>query len=309
MTGISKADARVNAPVRGTQLLVEHMSGVFRRPSLIAIELSWRWLAGIPILFVLWQQAQRMLAAFPLESSGFNSVDSENPWLAALQLAQVWAYYQPHVLAVLRWLFPAAALFWVVVSGLGRNLLLMRMERGLRFRPLAMIGLQAGWMALLVLTFWGWFRSMQCAAAAHIPAAGEPDLVGYAVWAIFLSLGFFTAWALVSWALSIAPLLALLENRSALSALGQSLRLGKPFTGKLAEINLVMGIVKIALAVLAMVFSAAPLPFIDELGAGSLHVVWAASTVFYFLANDSFQVVRLKAFVEFWRLFRAPSGS
>jgi hypothetical protein len=299
---------RAQPPVRGTQLLVEHMSGVLRRPSLLAIELAWRWLVAIPILLVCWRQAQQILAAYPLASSGLNSVDAQNPWVAAVQLAGVWAFYEPPVLAVLRWLVPAAALAWVVVSGLGRNLLLMRMERGLRFRPVAMIGLQAAWMALLAVVFWGWFRAMQWTAAAHVPASGEPDLVGYSIWAIFLSLGFFSAWALVSWVLSIAPLLLLLERRTALSALGQSLRLGKPFTGKLAEINLVMGIVKIALAVLAMVFSAAPLPFIDELGSGALHVVWAASTVFFLVANDFFQVVRLKAFVAFWKIFRAPSA-
>ena len=39
-------------------------------------------------------------------------------------------------------------------------------------------------------------------------------------------------------------------------------------TAKLVEINLVMGIVKLALIVLAMVLSAAPLPFSDQLGAG-----------------------------------------
>jgi hypothetical protein len=33
-------------------------------------------------------------------------------------------------------------------------------------------------------------------------------------------------------------------------------------------------------------------------------VVWAASTLFFFIANDYFQVVRLKAFVEFWRIFK-----
>jgi hypothetical protein len=76
---------------------------------------------------------------------------------------------------------------------------------------------------------------------------------------------------------------------------------------KLAEINLVMGIVKIALLVLAMVFSAAPLPFVDELGQGALHVVWMASTLFFMVASDYFQVVRLKAFVEFWRIFRGAS--
>ena len=69
-----------------------------------------------------------------------------------------------------------------------------------------MIALQAAWLALFAVTFWGWFRSIQWAAATHITAVGEPDLVGYFIWAIFLSLGFFTAFALISWPLSIAPL-------------------------------------------------------------------------------------------------------
>ena len=82
------AAASASAPVRGTQLLVEHMGEVFRRPSLIAIEVGWRWLFGIPFLLVCWQQAQQILAAFPLESSGFNSLDTQNPWVAAVQLAK-----------------------------------------------------------------------------------------------------------------------------------------------------------------------------------------------------------------------------
>ena len=65
------------------------MGEVFRRPSLIAIEIAWRWLFGIPFLLVCWQQAQQILAAFPLESSGFNSIDTQNPWVAAVQLANV----------------------------------------------------------------------------------------------------------------------------------------------------------------------------------------------------------------------------
>ena len=89
----------------------------------------------------------------------------------------------------------------------------------------------------------------------------------------------------------------------------QSLRLGKPFTGKLVEINLVMGIVKLALIVLAMVFSAAPLPFSDELGTARCTASRRCPLVFYFVANDFFQVVRLKAFVEFWKMFRGEQTS
>lgn len=287
--------------------MVGYMGWVIRRPLLTAIEVSWRWVFGIPLLVVGWIEWQQILMVFPLENSGFNSLDGQNPWVAVVQLTNVWSYYQPHVFAVLRWLVPASALAWVVVSGVGRNLVLRRMDPHLRFRPVEMIVMQAAWLLLMAATFWGWYRCMQWAAASHISANGDPDLVGFAVWGIVLSLAFFTAWALLSWALSVAPLLMLLEDRSMLSSFGQSLRLGKAFTGKLAEINVVMGIVKLALIVLAMVFSAAPLPFGDELGASALHVVWAASTIFYLVANDYFQVVRLKGFVEFWKVYRGSA--
>jgi hypothetical protein len=302
------ANVHANAPVRGTQLLVEHMGEVFRRPSLVAIEIAWRWLFGVPFLFICWRQSQQILAAFPLESSGASSLDTQNPWVAAVQLSNIAAFYEPHVLAVLTWLLPVAALAWVIVSGLGRNLLLMRMEPRAPFRPATMIVLQGAWLALFGCTVWGWLRCMHWAAATHITAGVEPDLVGYFIWTIFLALGFFTAFALTSWVLTIAPILVLLERRrSALLGFEGALRLGRGFSSKLAEINLVLGIVKLALLVVAMVFSAAPLPFSDELGPGAMHLVAAASGVFFLVANDFFQVVRLKAFVEFRRIFRGSS--
>ena len=70
---------------------------------------------------------------------------------------------------------------------------------------------------------------------------------------------------------------------------------------------MVMGIVNLALIVVAMVLSAAPLPFSDQLGGEALHVVWAGAAVFYLIAHDYFQLVRLKCFVEFWRIFRGGS--
>jgi hypothetical protein len=296
------------APLRGTQSLVGQMGWVFDRPSLTALEVAWRWAFGIPFLFVCWTQAQRILDVLPLETSGLNAIDPQNPWVAAVQLEHALALYQPPVAGVLRWLLPVAALAWVVVSGLGRSLVLKRiganLEPRLPFRPMRIVVLQAAWLALFAAIWWGWFRSMEWVAATHIGIAGEPDLIGYSMWAIFLSLGFFTLWALLSWPLVMAPLLALLEDCSPAQALARSLRLGKPFTSKLVEINLVMGIVKLALIVLAMVFSAAPLPFSDQLGADTLHCITATAAIFYLVASDYFQVVRLKGFVEFWKMFR-----
>ena len=113
-----------HAPVRGTQLLVEHMGEVIRQPSLVVLEIGWRWLVGIPFLFVLWRQGQHILAAYPLESSGFNSIDTKIPGWPSRRLPACWSYYRAPVATVLRWLLPIAALGWVVVSSLGRNLIL-----------------------------------------------------------------------------------------------------------------------------------------------------------------------------------------
>ncbi|MFY9855324.1 MAG: hypothetical protein WAK26_15745 [Terracidiphilus sp.] len=296
------------APLRGTQSLVGQMGWVFQRPSLTLIEVGWRWLFGVPLLVVCWLQAQQILTALPPESSGLATLDLQNPWVAAVQLSNAWALYQPHVATVLRWLLPVAALAWVIVSGLGRNLLLKRLEPSLAaslpFRPVRMIALQAAWLAFFFFACWGWLRSMQWVAATHITIAAEPDLIGFSMWAIFLSLTFFTAWALTSWAFSIAPLLMLLEHCGAAQALARSLRLGKLMTAKLIEINLVMGIVNLALIVLAMVLSAAPLPFSDQLGSDTLHWISAIAVIFYLVASDYFQVVRLKGFHEFWKMFR-----
>jgi hypothetical protein len=297
------------APFRGTQSLVGQMGWVFARPSLTLLEVAWRWVFGIPFLAVCWSQAKQILAVLPLDSTGLNAINAQNPWVAATQLAHAWALYQPHVAGVLEWLAPIAVLGWAVVSGVGRSAVLKRMEPGLRFKPfglrvLQMMVLQGLFLLGLLATFWGWYRAVAWAAGTHIATGGEPDLIGFSFWAIFLSLGLYTLWALGSWALSIAPLLMLLEERPALSALGQSFRLGAAFTGKLVEVNLVMGIVKLALIVLAMVLSAAPLPFSDQLGTDALHGIDAVAVIFYFVASDYFQVVRLKGFAEFWRMFR-----
>lgn len=286
------------------------MGWVFARPSITAFEVAWRWLFGIPFLFVCWMQVQKILTDLPPESTGLTTLDPQNPWVSVVRIADAWGQYQPHVYAVLLWLIPASALAWVVISGLGRGLVLRRLDSRLSFRPVTLIVLQAIWLATLALTGWAWFRCLGWAAATHIGNGEEPDLVGYTVYAIFFTLFFFTLWALISWAVSVAPLLAVLEDRSAVSALSQSLRLGKSFTGKLVEINLVMGIVKLALLVVAMVLSSVLIPFSEEVGTSALHLEWIVVSALYFIAGDYFQVVRLKGFLEFWHIYRdASSGA
>ncbi len=84
-------------------------------------------------------------------------------------------------------------------------------------------------------------------------------------------------------------------------------RLG-PLKSKLVEINLVMGIVKIALIVLAMVFSATPLPFESVTTPQFLAWWWIGVTVVYLLASDFFHVARQVAYLELWRAFESEEN-
>lgn len=291
-------------PVRGTQTLVDQMGWVFRRPVLIALELLWRWIFALPILALCLRAWRAILTAVPPESAGVHNLDTQNPWVAATQIGGIVEHYVQPVQATLHWLLPLAAVTWIVASGFGRALVLCRMERGIRYRPFGLMALQAAWLAVFAAVMAVTFRALHWAVVAHMGHPGEPDLVGLAMWVIFLSLGFFSLWAVVSFPVAVAPILLVTENRSALSAFSASFRLGRVFTGKLMEINLVMGIVKLALLVLTMVFSAAPLPFSDQLGPEAMRMVSLGALAFYIVASDYFQVVRLKAFLEFRRTLR-----
>jgi hypothetical protein len=285
------------------------MSWMLRHPQVVALEVGWRWLFGIPFLLVCWKRLQNVLAIISPEDAGLTRINAQNPWIAAGELSRAWSHYEPLVAHEVRSLVPIAALAWILISACGRNLALKMTETRIRFRPASMLLLQTAWLIVFGGICWGWFRSVSWAASTHFTGgASEPDLIGFAIWLIFLSLGFFTIWALLGWIVSVAPVLMLLENCSAPSALRLAFRLGRPFTSELFEIGMVMGIVNLALIVVAMVLSAAPLPFSDVLGGGALHVVWAGATVFYLIAHDYFQIVRLKCFVQFWKIFRGEAA-
>ncbi len=202
-----------------------------------------------------------------------------------------------------RWIAPLLMVGWAVASGIGRAFVLRALAPGSRLRPVSLSLLQLLRIVALALTVFAWFAMVRWAGRRdimHLLPGTEPSVVAFAAWLICLSIGSFIVWALWSWVLSIAGVLIVVEGRSLPSALAASVRQG-PLTMKLVEINLVLGIVKMALIVLAMVFSAIPLPFETQMAGNALHLWWAAVGIWYLAASDFFQIARLAAFVEFWR--------
>ncbi len=296
--------ALARAETRGTQSFLAVLQACWRRPSLLALELAWRWLYGAPALVLLIAAGLHIYrAALPaLTAAGLDQLSLQDPMRAAVIASDLFAVLWPPVLHAALWLAPLLLAGWSLASGVGRVVVLRRLDPTLPARAGSLILLQALRVAMLAATFAAWFAGVRWAAAISLsPSAGaEPNLVLYCALVICLSLGIFSLWALLSWVFSIAPMLALAEDIGVAASLSRSLRL-RGFTSKLVEINLVMGIVKLALIVLAMVFSATPLPFEAVIHGGALYLWWAVVTLLYMAASDFFQVARLAAFFHFWR--------
>jgi hypothetical protein len=287
--------------VRGTQSLLQIQAQCWRRPGLIARELAWRWLFGIPALLLLFALGRRLLAILFAAHAGIEDFSLQQPAMAAQIVRSSYDAIVPAALGLARWVVPLLLAGWAVASGVGRAFVLRVLVPGRDLRPISLVLLQLLRVIALVLSWYLWFAMVRWAAAhdvTHVPQGTEPNMVAFAAWLICLSLGSFIVWALWSWVLSIAGVLIVAEDRSLISALKASVRLG-PLTMQLVEVNLVLGIVKLALIVLAMVFSAIPLPFEAQMSGDALYLWWAAVGIWYLAASDFFQVARLAAFVEF----------
>lgn len=294
-------------PVRGTQSFLHIQRDCWRRPSLLGLEILWRWAFGIPFAALLGWQGWRIYAASAakLSSINFNALSIADPMSSAISLANVYAILAPPILHALLWIVPLGLVAWAVTSGIGRSAVLRRYDPSLPRRWGALTLMQLLRVLFLAGSVVFWFAAIRWSASVTLWSASQ-NIIGYFALVICISLAVFTLWALVSWVFSIAPLLLLLEKRGIASSLARSLRLG-PLTAKLIEINFIMGTIKLALMVLAMIWSAIPLPFEAQVQGNSLYAWWAVGTVLYFIISDFFQVARLAAYVEFWRAYSVAS--
>ncbi|HEY0797011.1 MAG TPA: hypothetical protein VGD64_14660 [Acidisarcina sp.] len=285
---------------RATQSLVHTLSYCWSRPSLLALELAWRWLFGLPALAIIYWQAERVIDYATLAPTGIYEFNLTDPVKASIVLTEALRVTTPGVLGVAGWLLPLLTIGWAAASGVGRLFVLRRYDPGLPFWPLTLVALQLLRAVALLGTLAAWLVAMRWAAHVALGSTAadvEPNLILYLTILICISLGVFTLWALLSWVFSIAPLIALTERQTIAASLMRSVRLGR-LSGKLTEVNLVLGIVKLALIVLAMVFSATPLPFQSTVNGLALYLWWGAVTLLYLAASDFFQVARLIAFLD-----------
>lgn len=303
---VPQARASASGELRATQTFVDTMAWCWRHPSVTALEVLWRWMFGIPALALLAYEARHIRQTTPVDVAALERMTPADPMGSLTTLARTMLALGPPVLHALAWMFPLLVCAWLLAVTFGRQAVLLRVDPGLHRKPATVFLLQATRVAALLGSFAAWLGGLSWAANVAITAPmaqGEgPNLILYFALAIGGTLVLFVVWALVSWIFSMAPLLAMLENTGIAGSLRRAARLG-PMRMKLVEQNLVMGIVKVALLVLAMVFSACPLPFQSVATAEFLGCWWAAVAVLYLLASDFFHAARVVATLQLWRVY------
>ncbi len=281
---------RAGSNIRGTQSFVHIMASVWRRPALVALELAWRWIFGIILLRLLW---------------------TRNPDLHdKLFDASWWSQLGDHLLhhtAVLDTntggplSLLALLIIWAALSALSRDSILRKLDPRLQQRNATVVVLAI----LRVLAFSAvlaiWVAAFASTSSSIVQQSDPNYVLGFGLM-VTCTLLLFMLWSVVSWIFPIATVLAMSRNLSLAASLRAAARSG-PLRGKLIEINLVMGIVKVALIVLAMVFSATPLPFQSYTTDGFLHSWWIGIAILYLLASDYFHVVRLASTVALCRAY------
>ena len=293
--------------VRGTQSFVHVMSAVWRRPSVTALEIFWRWMIGAPILAMVLHEAMRVAHGTTLDQAALQAMTVIQPVNVFRTIHAAVVTIFPVVRPIGLWMIPTTIGAWLLGSAVGRTAVLRRLDSSLHARPLTVLVLGSMRAALLAAFWliWIWLVVQSGRIAIMGPAAqgGEPNLVLYCAMLICGTLILYALWGVISWPLYLAPLLAMKRNLGPLAALNTGFR-STAARGKLIEINLVMNIVRIALIVLAMVFSASPLPFSNVETQTFLNCWWAGVILIYLAMSDYFHVVRSAAYLSIWCAFQ-----
>ena len=292
-------------PPRATQGFIGTLTWTWRRPLLTLIEIAWRWLYGVPAIWLCFHALHRILDDVPWRATGIERVSANamltDPMAVSQTLATFAALVMPGVRHAAVILGPSLLGGWVLLSAAGRALLFQRMEPALRPRFRSLLALQAIRLLPLLLAALLWWAGVQALAHATIEApmlaGGEPQIMGYVGGVIVLSLTLFVVTSAVGWIFTLAPLLSMRNRTGVFRSLRDAVRV-PGLRGSLVEINLVLSVVKIMLLVLALAFSAFPLPFASVITTEYVLLWSALVSLWYCAASDLFHVARITGYLR-----------
>jgi hypothetical protein len=276
--------------------LRQHLARIFRDPSLVAVELAWRWAFGasaIALVTFAAIQLQRAVVILPEERE---MLTSRAPLQIAEAILEVWHRAYPLAVRLGLVVVPAIVILWVIAATVGRGFVMNRIfepkDSGLRWSSLLTLHLLRVLSVFALL-----FAYVECSRATVL--VSNPESPNYfAALLVFLVL-FSVAvvvWSFVHWMLSLACIFAAREDLSAIASLRRTSRWLRTEGRRLASIATLNSTARTFVAIVFTLLALFPLAsYRFPILFWTLEV---AIFVVYCTVSDFLLLARLSAYVE-----------
>jgi hypothetical protein len=261
-------------------------------------EISWRWTFGIALWAVLTYIAFSSLGQVQMTDAEIRLLRELDPRASSYVLLRVMNAIVPVVLRVFVYTLPALVVLWVAAATFGRAATLRALlgPRCRKIRWPALVGVNLLRVALLfgaILAFVG------SSILVGRMFRGVPEYLGVA---ILLSLGvnllIVSAWSLLNWFLTLAPIFVLRDSAGTFAAFGGSVDLFRDRSGPYMGAALGLGLVRLALITVVSVLSLVPLGMIGNSSMRAVIAAGIALAFVYYALTDAVQIWRIAAYVS-----------
>ncbi|HEX6880183.1 MAG TPA: hypothetical protein VF135_07455 [Terriglobales bacterium] len=262
---------------------------LFHDPTLLGVEIGWRWLFGacsLALCFFAAIRLQHSVLIFPEEEE---MLASRAPLQMAEALLEVWQRVRPAAVRMAVILIPAVILLWVIAATTGRAFVFSRVPGNNNRRP--------SWVAL------GFLHLIRALSVLLIPVGyvacskatalvTNPDSRNYALAIVAFVMLFsvvFLLWSLIHWVLSLACIFAGREDTGLADSLARTASLLRNSGRALASIAMQNAGARTVVALLFTVIALLPLVFYQ------VKPLFWASEIVIFLVYCAFSDVLLLA--------------
>lgn len=276
-------------------MLRDNLARIRKEPSLLVIEIVWRWTFGavaICLIAFAFVRLQHAIVVTPEEESLLASL---SPVIAAQVLAGILSRALPFAIRLAAVVVPALLLLWTIAASVGRAVILSRLAGAPRTNWSGVLGTHA----LRALSFVGLAGGYVTAsfAAAFLTNPENPNLLVVAL-VFLLFFGVVVAiWIWVHWVFSLATIYPVIEGSGTFSAVRSALRLLRTNSKELAGIATANGTARSVVALFFTIIGLLPLP-LYRVAPATLMAIEVVIALIYCVVSDWMLLGRLAGYLE-----------
>ena len=274
---------------------------VFRTPSVLLAEITWRWAFGAAAIGLTTFTVGRFLDTLPVSHGDLLFLRSGQPFLVSQALAHIFRGSGPRLVAAVLVLGFALVILWNLAASLGRKATLDSLlaqfapDRDIQTGIGSLAGLNFLRTALALAALLGYLGASILASFVSSEAHPRPGLSVL----LFLMLAGMVAvlWAAVNWYLSLAAVFAARGSEDTFSSLGAAIDLCRQRTGSVSAVSFWYSLLHLAAFVAATTVVFFPIALLGLLPVGVVLIAVVLVTLFYFVVADWLYISRLAAYV------------